>query len=61
MCDLPTSQGASVAKEIGDNVLFMPMDVTSEDDVKNALAETKSKYGFVSPTPIDGYHYLVLI
>lgn len=27
--DLPTSKGADVAKELGDNVVFVPVDVSS--------------------------------
>lgn len=28
LCDLPTSKGNEVAKEIGDNVTFAPVDVS---------------------------------
>ncbi|NKQ53231.1 SDR family NAD(P)-dependent oxidoreductase, partial [Amycolatopsis sp. K13G38] len=35
--DLPSSDGASVAKELGDGVAFAPADVTSEDEVSAAL------------------------
>lgn len=45
MCDLGSSQGSSVAKELGDNVLFVPVDVTSEKDVVTALETAKSKFG----------------
>lgn len=43
--DLQTSQGAEVAKELGDNVVFVPLDVTSEKDVTEALEVAKSKFG----------------
>lgn len=44
--DLSTSKGESVAKEISDkNVVFVPIDVTSEQDVTQALAVAKDKFG----------------
>jgi 3-hydroxyacyl-CoA dehydrogenase / 3-hydroxy-2-methylbutyryl-CoA dehydrogenase len=43
--DLKTSVGEDVAKILGDNVLFVPLDVTSEDDVAKALDEAKNKFG----------------
>lgn len=43
--DLETSQGNQVAKEIGDNVVFVPIDVTSEKDVTQAIDVAKSKFG----------------
>jgi 3-hydroxyacyl-CoA dehydrogenase/3-hydroxy-2-methylbutyryl-CoA dehydrogenase len=45
MCDLGTSQGSSVAKDLGDNAVFVPVDVTSEKDVLTALDTAKSKFG----------------
>ncbi|XP_014258910.1 3-hydroxyacyl-CoA dehydrogenase type-2 [Cimex lectularius] len=45
LCDLPTSKGATVAKETGPNVEFAPVDVTSEKDVEDAVALAKSKFG----------------
>lgn len=45
ICDLPTSQGAKVAQEIGDHVIFVPTDVSSAPDVENALSECKNKFG----------------
>ena len=45
LCDLPTSAGAKVAADLGDNALFMPVDVTSEKDVQAALDATKEKFG----------------
>jgi 3-hydroxyacyl-CoA dehydrogenase / 3-hydroxy-2-methylbutyryl-CoA dehydrogenase len=43
--DLQTSQGDKVAKEIGENVVFVPLDVTSEKDVTQALDVAKEKFG----------------
>jgi len=45
LCDLSTSQGGEVAKSLGDNVVFVPVDVTSEKDVITAIETTKSKFG----------------
>lgn len=45
LCDLPTSAGNDLAKRLGDNVLFVPGDVTSEQDVTTAIEATQSKYG----------------
>lgn len=45
LCDLSTSKGNEVAKSLGDNVIFVPVDVTSEQDVTTALEAAKSKFG----------------
>lgn len=45
LCDLPTSTGNQIAKSLGDNVVFVPTDITSEQDVTTALETTKSKFG----------------
>ncbi|KAF7992126.1 hypothetical protein HCN44_001451 [Aphidius gifuensis] len=45
VADLPTSKGSELAKELGPNVIFSPLDVTSEQDVKDALQLTKEKFG----------------
>ncbi|CRL02087.1 CLUMA_CG015124, isoform A [Clunio marinus] len=45
LCDLPTSQGSEVTKIWGDNVVFVPTDVTSEKDVTQAIDEAKTKFG----------------
>ncbi|KAL5286642.1 HSD17B10 family protein [Megaselia abdita] len=45
MADLGSSKGNDVAKSLGDNVVFVPVDVTSEADVKTALETAKSKFG----------------
>jgi 3-hydroxyacyl-CoA dehydrogenase/3-hydroxy-2-methylbutyryl-CoA dehydrogenase len=43
--DLKSSQGEQTAKDLGDNVVFVPMDVTSENDVSEALEVAKNKFG----------------
>lgn len=45
LCDLPTSRGNDIARSLGDNVIFVPTDVTSEQDVATAIETTKSKFG----------------
>ncbi|XP_050295256.1 3-hydroxyacyl-CoA dehydrogenase type-2 [Anthonomus grandis grandis] len=46
LCDLPNSKGAEVAKALGDDkTLFVPVNITSENDVQNALNVTKEKFG----------------
>ncbi|KAJ9582447.1 hypothetical protein L9F63_015306 [Diploptera punctata] len=45
LCDLATSKGHEVAKELGNNVIFVPTDVVSESDVQNALQVAKDKFG----------------
>jgi 3-hydroxyacyl-CoA dehydrogenase/3-hydroxy-2-methylbutyryl-CoA dehydrogenase len=45
ICDLPTSQGAEVAKTIGPNAIFCPTDVTSEADVNAALDAAANAFG----------------
>lgn len=45
LCDLPTSQGSEVAKTLGENAIFVPVDVTSEKDVTTAIETAKSKFG----------------
>ncbi|KAH0815525.1 hypothetical protein GEV33_007265 [Tenebrio molitor] len=46
LCDLQSSKGHEVAKTIGeDKVIFAPVNVTSESDVKTALGLTKEKFG----------------
>ncbi|HEU5265424.1 MAG TPA: SDR family NAD(P)-dependent oxidoreductase, partial [Jatrophihabitans sp.] len=37
LLDLPSSDGESAAKDLGDNARFSPGDVTSADDVTAAL------------------------
>lgn len=45
LCDLPTSTGNEIAKNLGDSVVFVPTDVTSEQDVADAIETTKTKFG----------------
>ncbi|KAL0852176.1 hypothetical protein ABMA28_000407 [Loxostege sticticalis] len=45
VCDLPSSPGQETAKQLGENASFVPIDVTSEQDVKNALQTTLDKFG----------------
>jgi|TARA_B110000090_G_C13205609_1_gene378744 3-hydroxyacyl-CoA dehydrogenase/3-hydroxy-2-methylbutyryl-CoA dehydrogenase len=45
LLDLPSSNGTAVAEELGDNVVFHPTDVTSEEDVKGALDLCESSFG----------------
>lgn len=44
-CDLETSKGAEVAKDIGENVHYIPADVRSEKDVDSLVKQISSKYG----------------
>ncbi|XP_045458366.1 3-hydroxyacyl-CoA dehydrogenase type-2 [Melitaea cinxia] len=45
ICDLPNSKGQETAKQLGQNVAFVPGDVTSEQDIKAALQATVDKFG----------------
>ncbi|XP_055914269.1 3-hydroxyacyl-CoA dehydrogenase type-2 [Eupeodes corollae] len=45
LADLATSKGNEVAKELGDNVVFVPVDVSSEKDVQNAVQVAKDQFG----------------
>ncbi|XP_047525034.1 3-hydroxyacyl-CoA dehydrogenase type-2 [Pieris napi] len=45
ICDLPSSPGADVAKQFGNDTAFVPVDVTSEKDIRNALQTTVDKFG----------------
>jgi len=45
IADLPSSQGETVAKEIGDRARFAATDVTSADDVANAVATAVDAFG----------------
>lgn len=47
---MQSSDGANVAKELGDNVVFVPLDVTSENDVVHALEVAKEKFGRLDVT-----------
>ncbi|XP_077185851.1 3-hydroxyacyl-CoA dehydrogenase type-2 isoform X2 [Paroedura picta] len=50
LLDLPTSEGETVAKALGEHCVFAPADVTSESDVKAALALTQEKFGRLDVT-----------
>ncbi|VDM62657.1 unnamed protein product [Angiostrongylus costaricensis] len=43
--DLPSSKGADVAKELGENVLFSPTNVVSDAEVKTAFDKVREKFG----------------
>ncbi|XP_035723335.1 3-hydroxyacyl-CoA dehydrogenase type-2-like [Vespa mandarinia] len=43
--DLPSSKGQEFADQLKNQAVFVPTDVTSEEDVKNALNITKEKFG----------------
>ncbi|KAI6181316.1 Oxidoreductase, short chain dehydrogenase/reductase family protein [Aphelenchoides besseyi] len=43
--DLPTSKGAEVASELGQNALFIPTDVTNEKQVEVGLQEIRNQFG----------------
>ena len=49
--DLPASPGAKVAESIGDKAIFVPADVVTEDQVKDAIQKTVARFG--------GLHILV--
>uniref|UniRef100_A0A1B6LJU8 3-hydroxyacyl-CoA dehydrogenase type-2 n=1 Tax=Graphocephala atropunctata TaxID=36148 RepID=A0A1B6LJU8_9HEMI len=44
ICDLPTSQGQDLSSHLGPNAVFVPVNVTSENDVQNALKVAKEKF-----------------
>ncbi|XP_014369859.2 3-hydroxyacyl-CoA dehydrogenase type-2 isoform X2 [Papilio machaon] len=45
ICDLPSSSGQETAKQLGENAAFAPLNVTSKEDVQNALQTTMDKFG----------------
>ena len=45
IADLPSSAGAAIAAELGDNARFSPTDVTSEADVLACIALAESTWG----------------
>jgi NAD(P)-dependent dehydrogenase (short-subunit alcohol dehydrogenase family) len=45
ICDLERSNGAEVAKQLGDRVAWAPTDVTSEEDVQAAVALAVERFG----------------
>uniref|UniRef100_T1J853 3-hydroxyacyl-CoA dehydrogenase type-2 n=1 Tax=Strigamia maritima TaxID=126957 RepID=T1J853_STRMM len=44
ICDLKTSNGAELVKELGENAIFSPTDISKEDDIKRALDLTESTF-----------------
>lgn len=44
-CDLTTSNGAAIAKELGESVTFVPANVTKEIDVENVMNEIERLHG----------------
>ena len=45
LVDLPTSNGQEVVKELNSkDVIFVPADISKEDDIKNALHETVANF-----------------
>jgi NAD(P)-dependent dehydrogenase (short-subunit alcohol dehydrogenase family) len=45
LLDLPTSDGARAAEELGDRALFAPADVTSPDEVQRAIGQAIERLG----------------
>ncbi|KAG6449138.1 3-hydroxyacyl-CoA dehydrogenase type-2 [Manduca sexta] len=50
ICDLPSSTGQETAKALGKDATFVPIDVTSEKDVANALQTSIDKFGRLDVT-----------
>ena len=44
----PPSDGTAVAEEMGENVMFAPTDITSEEDVARALDSMEERFGTVN-------------
>jgi len=44
ICDLKTSKGEDVAKQLGDDAIFVPADVTSPEDVSAAINLISEKF-----------------
>jgi 3alpha(or 20beta)-hydroxysteroid dehydrogenase len=45
IADLESSGGKDYASELGENALFVPIDVTNEESWNNLVEETESKFG----------------
>lgn len=45
ICDLPTSAGSQMIKDLGERAHYVNADVTSETDVKNLINEVENKFG----------------
>ena len=48
LLDLPRSPGADVARELGERATFTPADVTSGDQVAEALEQARARFGGVN-------------
>src|SRR5699024_8045934 len=46
--ELKEEKGSALAKEIGENAIFVKQDVTNENDWKNVMDKTEKKFG-----PVD--------
>lgn len=44
-CDLPTSKGQEIAQQFGDNVTYVPANVSKEIDVQNVIDEIERLHG----------------
>ncbi|OWA52849.1 3-hydroxyacyl-CoA dehydrogenase type-2 [Hypsibius exemplaris] len=45
IADLPSSKGADIARDLGKNAMFVPLDVVNENQVAAALQEVSAKFG----------------
>lgn len=45
ICDLPTSKGHEIAEQCGEDVTYIPANVTKEDDVQNLMNEIERLHG----------------
>lgn len=48
LTDLNVEAGSALAKELGENALFIKQDVSSEEDWKNVVTETENAFGPVN-------------
>jgi len=48
IADLESSDGKEYAEELGDQTVFIALDVTKEEDWKNLIRETEDKFGPIS-------------
>lgn len=48
MTDLNEELGSSIAKELGENALFVKQDVCKVDDWKKVVSETEAKFGHIN-------------
>ena len=53
--DLPNSDGASVASELGGKVLFCPGDVTNPQDAQNAAEMAMKEFGSLQGKKVEQY------